>query len=166
MFALVLQSPKSMKRSAMGKRSRHCLAQAVIWLLAACLPLVELPALACYCSVSSTGPTCCFAGQPSTDQSSADRHCCSAGQCLGLPGDVCPCGKSCRCHDGVQSAFLFGSPGLASQTERPSELSVIAEPLLPKVTWRLSRQHRNNRSTLPTPATSLQRCIVLSRFSL
>ena len=165
-------------------RKHSIVKNTVVWLLAAMLfhSLLFTPGASAHCACrDETGQgDCCASKRQPTSEAEQSRGCCArrAAQqhtrsCCHArkrhaekPAEACQCGTSCAC-----SGERSPAPPVVPSTHRNTlagELAlVLADSLAPAASGvELPRNISYRHGGRTAPATSLERCIALSRFTL
>ena len=171
---------------------KHVVAKAIIWLSAAMLSLPSMPENACGCTNEGGNRRCCCAGkQPANHNMLSHLSCCgrkagpgsSAGCCKRRSeqscscccpqrqhktgsDSKCTCGIFCTCHLGPAPARPALPPGTQQTT---GDQFALMQQLAPSAAMVIVASHRSamdRHCDSAYLATSLDRCINLSRFTL
>ena len=157
----------------------------VVWLLAAMLS--HLPAISarCACADEAEQGVCCASRRQASSEAPRNRGCCSPraperktrtccggrqghlqNQAATEPAEGCKCVSSCVCsRESTPAAPIF--PPTGRNTLADQLALVPADSLAESASeGELSRSTFHRRGDRVAPATSLQRCIILSRFTL
>ena len=175
------------------KTTQHGLTKATIWLMAASLFFPSLSPASCRCKTASTGDSgsaCCTATSPPSSPRSERHSCCqsttvrrknccdkgidetscccsSNADATDSPGGKCECGEACSCG----RAHTPEPPAVPpSQQQSPREqvagVHVDFAASLPSHGAVGGAVAGRSICEFATPATSTERCTLLSRFTL